>query len=87
MLGVAELTLPATGDTLEDDVKECTCLDDWTMALAAAEVFLTPFMPEDLWDLLDGAVANFTMAVRELSSEFHQVNSLYSQCGPRNLNE
>ena len=87
MLGVAELTLPATGDALGDDVEERTRLDDRTMALAAAEVFLTPFMPEDLRDLLDGAAANFTMAVRESSSEFHQVNSLYSQRGPKNLNE
>ena len=45
------------------------------MALAAAKALLTPFMPEDLWDLLDRAVANFTMAVRELSNEVHQVNS------------
>ena len=57
------------------------------MALAAAEAFLTPFMPEDLWDLLDRAVANFTMAVRELSSEVHQVNSLYTQRRPKDLNE
>jgi len=57
------------------------------MALAAAEAFLTPSMPEDLQDLLDGAVANFTMAVRESSSKVHQVNSLYTQCGPKDFNE
>jgi len=48
MLGIAESMLPAIGDALEDDVEERTCLDDQTMALAAAEAFLTPFMPEDV---------------------------------------
>ena len=28
MLGIAELTLPAIGDALEDDVEEHTYLDD-----------------------------------------------------------
>ena len=83
MLDEAKSTLPAMGDSFADDVEARTCLDDRT----TAKVFFPPFMPEDLQDLLDRAMANFAMAVRESSSEIHQVNSLYTQHRPKILNE
>ena len=54
---VAEWMLPAMEDTLEDNVDSVlvrASLRGRTTAVTAAEIFLVPFVADDLRDLIDG---------------------------------